>query len=583
MSDIAKLIGNKRAWVGEQQAIDLDDDEYEDFKTDGTLAGNNTLSNVVWKQAKIIESGGEDWIGNSRPGNIDLAIYNDAIAFPNLFDFANNTDNTTLSQLAYKTALIHADFKANEYDTLEVSVNNNTSNVATNTTNITTLQNNFKDMDLRNISTHRIELDANNTYEIPDLIKIVYSNDSYAFTNKDGNSFPGTQGKLKITVLDWPNFYKWVSLVDHVGIFVETDLTSGATGIGVSDINLINGNPDYTQWEYFPNTSLGTLNRSYIIHFQVPNSTQVNVFFYLPRSKVNDYNITYDKSEDYDAFYSSDLNQSIQFTNGTSTNTKFTLIAYNDTIDRFDVIYQPLKTISHHPLNSNADTIALAEKIETNTSNITKLEKWVIDYHNYATDFSGWAAGTLNVGIGRDINWVLTNGLTNVKISLNNDGTVNVTTVQPNVSGYYTSIFGALNVLHVSNSITGGSDSSHHNFNSTETGVQTLSHTTNTLQISKLNATLKQWNLWLLRARGWFELDLNICYDNININSTNFSVHDTNKGNMVVKVYVCYGYIIGFGTNSSTNTQCFFSIHAGPMKHTHNNTTTIITPTITTI
>ena len=421
MVDISKLAGSKRSWVGDQQAYDYDDSEYDDFKTDGTLTGSNTVSNVLWKHAKLHESGGQaEWIGSSQPGNIALDVYNDAISFPNNFDFANNSDNVKLSQLAYKTALIHADFKANDYDTLEATVE-------TNTSNITSLEDDFKEMDVRNITTHRIELDSNNSYTLPNLFKITYSADSWAFTAKTfddvSRTFPGTQGKIKIEVLNWTNFYKWCTLVDHIGLLIETDLTTGAAGIGVSDIYETDGvTKDTDEWEYFSMTKAGTIKRSYLIHFQVPNSTQINVFFYLPREKINDYNITWDKSDDYDAFYSSDLNQSVQFTNGTYANTKFTLIAYNDTIENFDVIYQPTKTISKHPLNSNADTIALATKI----NEIWTPDKVILESPNDFTHH--WNNTFQDVDIRKVITWTPNNQyVSNYKLELKNTNSINPT------------------------------------------------------------------------------------------------------------------------------------------------------------
>ena len=361
--DIAKIgTGLKRPWIGQQQAVDTD--EYDEFVRTGVITGGeNSLTNIVWKQAKVGGSGSAQWVGESRPTEIRTDIYNDALAFPNTFDFANNSDNVTLSQYAYKTGRLFANFKDDDFDPLEVQSNNNKTEIAT-------LKTNFKDMDVRNITTHRIEF-TSNVYTIPNLIEITISNDTWTFDTKSTNTFPTTQKRIKLKVLDWTNFYKWVDLVDHVGILIETDKTSGAIGFGFSEIYDTNNVADGSNWEYFEMTNAGTLNRSYLLHFSVQNATQIDLYCYVPRTKINDYNITWDKSTEYDAFFSGGLTKNVQFTNGLDSRTKYTLVAYNDIIERFDIIYQPTETISAHSLNSNADTIALQEQITTNK---TKLE-----------------------------------------------------------------------------------------------------------------------------------------------------------------------------------------------------------------
>ena len=415
MVDIAKLAGSKRPWVGDQQAIDIEDDEYDDFKDDGTLTGNNTVSNVLWKHAKLIETGGNDtWIGSSEPGSIALDVYNDAISFPATFDFSNNSDNVTLSQLAYKTALIHADFKANDYDTLESTVEtntsnitSNTSNITTNTTDITTLKDDFKEMDVRNISSHQIELDSNSEYQIPNLFKIKYTNDTWPFVAKsDGSTFGTPQARLKIDVLNYTNFKKWTELTDHVGIYIEIDSKYNPAAIGISEIYETDGTTkDVDEWSNVIVTHIGVRKRAYFIEF-VPSDTQVTLIMFAPYKIINDNNITWQELNTWDAFYTGGLTKNVQFTNGTFNNTVFYLIAYNDFIDKVDEI-QPINSdgtlgtlyTRRHPYNSNSDTIALYNSIQP------ALDYFQWTYLSSQRSPTGSYSSDNRMRLGRSIKW----------------------------------------------------------------------------------------------------------------------------------------------------------------------------------
>ena len=884
MVDIAKLAGSKREWVGDQQAYDYDDDEYNEFKTDGTLTGSNTVSNVLWKHAKLHETSVDEWIGTSDPGNLDLGKYNDALAYPTLFDFDNNTDDITLTQFAYKTGLIHADFKTNDFDPLEVKVNTNTTNVTnlrsdftymdqrnitssriiwennvaeypnlfkltrndsptnipftpkhgtsfpstrgeieieilnwdnfktfienkdefgiilfmpahnpifffgfddtnnrqlfswfgvsdkgfsdtlfyiqiskqsntqirakfysafkryddyniewvdqtgtvsinftstklkwkmqyrkgttntwyliatddiplridkkfinnvvqtteqkynsdsenialwdaisdneddittntgnistnttnissnstnigtnttnigTNTTNITNnttsigtnsthissnasnitrnagkitkLENNFKDMDVRNISTHRIEF-TSNVYTIPNLIEITISTAIWSFNTKNSNDFPETQNQIKIKVLDWDNFYKWVDLVDHVGIHIETDKTSGAVGFGFAEIYDTNSLPDGSNWEYFAMTNAGTLPRSYLLHLSVQTASQINLFCYVPRAKVNDYNITYDKSTEYDAFSSTSLTKYVQFTNGTATNTKYTLVAYNDTIEKFDVIYQPTKTISHHALNSNADTIALAEKIGTNTtaiglnttfrtndqSKVTELWTPVKTVLYSPSDFTSQWDSNENIDVRKVISWLPTNQhVASYKLELKN-----VNTTQPTFrvtvgsilgSGYRLMCDAEVDIL----SVTMVPD--HVNQTSVNTNVRRVDILSDNGQLTcpfglyaGLERKLLDWGSiqgYNFCAQSRVELKTRSCYHRI-------ATTGSNDGDSIVyfeaDTTICSDWMYK-GSSPNWTTRVLHKVYAGPGYFYKDNNKYVLTPVI---
>lgn len=106
MVDISKfIIGKKRAWVGEQQAENIEDSEYNTFKLGGVYDGDVSLSNVLFKQAKLIDSANTPiWIGQSEPQtNFTEQDYEQAYNPLGNFDFANNPKNITLSDLFYST------------------------------------------------------------------------------------------------------------------------------------------------------------------------------------------------------------------------------------------------------------------------------------------------------------------------------------------------------------------------------------------------------------------------------------------------------------------------------------------------
>ena len=488
MVDISKIAGKKRLWIGHQQAFDSE--YYDDFVTSGTITGgDNSLTNIVWKQAKLDDD----------------------------------------------------------------------------------LKENFKDMNIRNITTHRIEF-TNNVYTIPNLIELTISDDTWQFDTKSTNTFPTPQKRITIKVLDWKNFFRWVDLVDHVGIQIETDKTSGTIGFGFSEIYNFDETKDGSNWEYFPMTDAGNLPRSYILHFSVQTSTQIDLYCYIPKTKINDYNVTYDKSTEYDAFFESGLIKNVQFTNGVDTRTKYTLVAYNDNIERFDIVYQPTETISRHPLNSNADTINLYQLIQPTIKSIKT-------YSVYERNTETYSNGTKYIRIGKNVRWTLPTHLNIEYIELTSPSSGSTRSLKiknKNIPNRYLVMNGILERIHKSSLNQG--ETNYHDIhvvmfgnNLQSENFPLSSFTANT------NDQLYSWPSVKLKSIHYEKLQIDTCFMNLNpVSHAGFNISGSDRGNISAEIRICTNYfeLTGLGYRQ------LFELTASPMKLTYDGKVYIVEPTI---
>lgn len=137
MVDISKYsIGKKRAWVGEQQAEDIEDSEYDTFKLGGVFDGDVSIGNVVYKQAKLIDSSQlPTWIGLAKPKDLTQEAYDAAFDAVN-FDYSNNGLNTHLTDLSYangwrleKVAFPRIATNKTDISTIKTQQSSNTSDI----------------------------------------------------------------------------------------------------------------------------------------------------------------------------------------------------------------------------------------------------------------------------------------------------------------------------------------------------------------------------------------------------------------------------------------------------------------------
>ena len=106
MTDIIRLLlYRKRAWIGDQQAETIDDDEYAYYLLSGVADSNITLSNIIWKQAKMIEGySPNNYVGNPTPNTVSDTAFNDSVTAT--WDFSNNPSDVKLTDYAYKAGQV---------------------------------------------------------------------------------------------------------------------------------------------------------------------------------------------------------------------------------------------------------------------------------------------------------------------------------------------------------------------------------------------------------------------------------------------------------------------------------------------